>query len=302
MTFTETVKSELCALPFEKECCQKAEMYGMLLFGQTFSRTTVRIMTNNSDAAGRLQSLAQAVFGFEFDREQRTGRRCILSVSNEKNMNTILETYGYGASMDVALHLNNAVVEDECCRGAFVRGVYLLAGSVSVPLPEADKAIKYHLEIAGTHYYIMREFLTLLRDMDLPLRLISRKNGYLLYCKAASAVGEFLAHAGAMQSYMHILQLMMERRLRNEINRKVNCETGNINRVVEAAAAQRTAIESLQKSGRFDLLPEALKETALLRIEYPELTLTELVKVSQVGRSALYHRLRKLVALAEENT
>jgi hypothetical protein len=191
-------------------------------------------------------------------------------------------------------------VEDDCCRGAFLRGAFLLSGAVSVPAPGRPDSPKYHLEIAGTHYYVMREFYTLLRDMELSLRLISRKNGYLLYCKAAAAVGESLARAGAVQAYMVILQLMMESSLRNEINRKVNCETGNISRVVEAAAAQCAAIEMLQKSGRFDSLPDVLKETALLRMENPELPLSELEKASQIGRSALYHRLRKIVALAEE--
>ena len=300
MSFTEAVKAELCAVANNRPCCRRAELYGMLLFGHIFARTKMRLSTKNSAVAARFQQMARSALGFEFSQASGAGRRLVLSTEKPRELAAVMDVYGYGPSVDVALHLNNAIVEEDCCRGAFLRGVFLMAGSVSVPEHDGLHTAKYHLEITGSHYYVMREFNTLLRDMDLSLRLAKRKACYLLYCKAVETVGELLAHAGATRAYMAVLHLMMERRLRNNINRRVNCDSANIGRVVEAAAAQCAAIEALQQSGRFDLLPESLKQTALLRLQYPERPLSELEDVSKIGRSALNHRLRKLVALAEE--
>lgn len=303
MTFSEQVKHELCAISADKPCCASAELYGLLLFGHTFTRGLVKLVTKYQVIANRVQALCQQLLGLSMEVRQLAGGKLSLSLSDSEKLAKLLDWYGYGHTIDIALHINNGILEDECCRGAFLRGAFLAAGAVNRPKAVEDYAPsqeKFHLEFAGPHYYVMREFASLLRDMDMKPHMVSRKGEYVVYFKAAEAIGEVLARAGATSAYMEVLMAQMERQLRNDVNRKVNCETGNLTRVVEAASAQCEAIERLRADGRFEQLSEALKQTAEVRAENPEWSLSELAAALAVSKSALNHRLRKIVAFSRE--
>ncbi|MDR0381742.1 MAG: DNA-binding protein WhiA [Oscillospiraceae bacterium] len=299
MSFSSDVKRELCRLPADRPCCVKAEIYGALLFGHTFRAREARIVTESPSVAGRLVSLCRAAFGFDFDRRPADGPaagKATLLLSDRAKLSAVREAFGYGSADATALHLNNAVLEDECCTRSFVRGTFLTGGSMMRP----DR--KYHLELVTPHGPLSREVLALLRALDFTPRITLRTGHHVIYLKASEQIEDFLTAVGAPRAALTLMETKVEKDLRNRVNRKVNCETANLGKTVAASMEQIDAIERLRVSPLWETLPAPLRETAELRLRYPDQPLTELCARFDppLGRSGLNHRLRKLTALARE--
>jgi DNA-binding protein WhiA len=160
----------------------------------------------------------------------------------------------------------------------------------------------YHLELITRHYNLSREVMALLLDMGFAPKMTVRKSNYMIYFKDSESIEDFLTKCGAPLSAIAVMEAKVEKELRNRVNRRVNCETANLSKTVDAAQRQIAAIERLLESGGFDSLQDKLKEAALLRMEYPEAALGELTAAAQfkVSRSGLNHRLAKLVEMGEE--
>ena len=200
-----------------------------------------------------------------------------------------------GAPGALALHINFAVLEESCCRTAFLRGAFLAGGSVTDP----KKA--YHLELSTSHLSVSREMLALMREMELEPKDARRKGNAVIYFKQSDRIEDFLTSIGAPICAMEVMNAKLEKGLRGGVNRRVNCDAANLDKVVEAALVQIEAIRRLEQSGQLEGLPDKLKETARLRVEYPEDTLSQLAQRCDppVTKSALNHRLRKLVELGQ---
>jgi DNA-binding protein WhiA len=185
--------------------------------------------------------------------------------------------------------------------GALPRGLY--QGS----FPRRGIRIKpeknYHLELITRHYHLSREVMALLLDMGFSPKMTVRKSNYMIYFKDSESIEDFLTKCGAPSSAISVMEAKVEKELRNRVNRRVNCETANLSKTVDAAQRQLAAIERLLECGGFDNLPEKLKEAAMLRMEYPEAALVELVEAARfkVSRSGLNHRLARLIELAEDS-
>ena len=160
----------------------------------------------------------------------------------------------------------------------------------------------YHLELVTPHYHAARQVSALLMDMELPAGQVMRRGIHVLYYKDSASIEDFLSACGATGSAMDLMLKKVEREVRNDINRKVNCETANLTKTVGAAARQIAAIERLQAAGILEKLPEPLRQTANLRLSNPELSLAELCAASPepISRPGLNNRLRRLVELGEE--
>lgn len=297
MSFSAQIKQELCKTSIHKKCCAQAEMYGILLFCSNFQSTGVRIVTESDAFAARLPVLFKKAFQLEFDQvpPERPGKRAFLITDPEK-ISAIGETFGYDPSESVALHINFGVLEEEHCRTAFFRGAFLAGGSVTDP----DKG--YHLEMVTSHYNVARELPALLRESGFEPKSAQRKANYVTYFKQSAYIEDFLTAIGSPVAAMGIMNAKAEKNLRGSINRRVNCEAANLDKTVDASLVQIEAIRTLEERGMLEQLPEKLKETAILRRENPELTLTQLAAlcVPPVTKSALNHRLRKLMALAQQ--
>ncbi len=298
MSFSSEVKSELCRLPVDKYCCAMAEAYGAMLFGRAFTETSIRMVTEHAAVAARLAALFKKAFGLSFDlspaKSETAGKRNLALVSREK-ISLVRALLGYGQAPELALHLNNAMLEEDCCKTSFLRGAFLTGGSV------IDPEKKYHLELVTPHQALSRETVALLLEVGLPPKLTLRAGGMVIYFKQSEAIEDFLTATGAPLSAVRLMETKIEKDVRNQINRKVNCETGNLTKTVEAVLSQREAIARLQGSPVWETLPEPLRETARLRLDYPEDSLVDLCQRFDppLGRSGLNHRLRKLVELAK---
>lgn len=296
MSFSAQIKRELCKVSLNKKCCAQAEAYGVLLFCSGFRSSGIRIVTESEDFAARLPLLFKKAFQVEFDQipENKPGKRTFL-ITQPQKLRLIGETFGHDLDETVALHINFAVLEEEHCRTAFFRGAFLAGGSVTDP----EKG--YHLELGTSHFNVSREMPALLRESGFEPKSAQRKANYITYFKQSEAIEDFLTGIGAAVAAMEIMNAKVEKHLRGSVNRRVNCESANLDKTVDAAMGQIEAIRTLEERGLLEELPEKLKQTAILRRENPELTLTELAALCQppITKSALNHRLRKLLALAQ---
>lgn len=298
MSFSAEIKRELCKATLNHKCCVQAEAYGILLFCSSFRRDGIRIVTESDSFAQRLPILFKKAFQIEFDQipSERPGKRIFL-ITDPFKVRTIGDVFGYDPAESVALHINFGVLEEEHCKAAFIRGAFLAGGSVTDP----DKG--YHLELVTSHYNVGREMPALLRELGFDSKSVERKANYITYFKNSEYIEDFLTAIGAPVAAMGIMNAKAEKNLRGSINRRVNCESANLDKTVDAAQAQLEAIRVLEERGALDTLPDKIKETALLRRQYPELSLTELAALCQppATKSALNHRLRKLVALSQQS-
>lgn len=297
MSFSSNVKAELCRLPVHKDCCAVAEVYGVLLFCNTFSPAGIRVVTESRDFAARLPKLFRRAFGVEFDQlpEGETGKLAFVLEDPEK-LRRIFSTFGLETDTVVTLHVNLSILEEECCRVSFLRGAFLSGGSVT------DPEKRYHLELATSHLKVSREVNCLMMEMGFGAKDTARAGNYILYFKQSDSIEDFLTTLGAPVCAMRIMEAKVEKDLRNGVNRRVNCETANLTKVVDAAQEQLAAIRRLEARGTFQDLPEKLQKTALLRKEYPEATLSELAQMETppLSKSAVNHRMRKLLELSKK--
>ncbi len=291
MSFSSDVKTELCRAGLDRPCCARAEAYGALLYGNTFTAREVRLMTENESFAGRLPLLLDRAF----DRLPGEGeRKYIFQLTGEEKIHRIIDAFGFDSRQSPVLHINFGLLEEECCRAAFLRGAFLAGGSVTEP------AKRYHLELATSHAQASRELLALLADMGRQPGQTIRNGSQVTYFKSSDQIEELLTLMGAPVSAMALMNARAEKELRNGVNRRVNCEAANLDKAVDAAQEQLEAIRRLYRLDRVESLPAALKETIVLRETYPELTLSQLAEEFEppITKSCLNHRLRKLVELS----
>ena len=298
MSFSGNVKSELCRNEIEKSCCALAECMGTLLYANTFAPDCIRIVTESRDFGLRLPRLFRKGLGVVFDvlPEQAAAGRLTSLITDAEKIRRVFELCGVSAENSVSLHVNFALLEKECCRRAFLRGAFLAGGSVT------DPEKRYHLELSTTHLKASRETGTLLLEMELAAKETERKGSAVLYYKQSESIEDFLTAVGAPISAMAVMSAKIEKEWRNKANRRVNCDSANVDKTVEAAQEQLAAIRALEERGVLQTLPQKLRETAALRVEHPESTLSELAALHDppATKSAVNHRMRKLLAMAKE--
>lgn len=295
-TFAQKVKTELCEPRVERKCCAVAEAYGVLLYAHSFSPRSVRIRTASDEFAERLPHLFRRAFGIDFDEpEAQRGVKHLFAIQDPEKLKTIFDAFGNDMASP-SLHINFGVIEEPCCKAAFVRGAFLAGGSVT------DPAKRYHLELATTHYSVSREAYSVLLEMGFSPKEAQRKGEHLLYFKKSEHIEDLLTTIGAPVCAMDVMSAKIEKDMKNSINRKVNCDSANADKVVEAAARQMEAIRRIDKLYGLDSLPDKLQEAALLRYANPEASLADLAMLSYppVSKSCLSHRLKKLLTYTPE--
>ena len=297
MSFSSQVKGELCRAALSRRCCAQAEAYGVLLYCGQFDARQVRITTESPDFAARLPQLFRKAFRMEFDRLPGEGSaKRVFSITAADKLSALGEAFGYHPAETLAHHINFAVLEEDHCRVAFLRGAFLAGGSVT------DPAKRYHLELATPHVSVSRELRALMQEAGFDPRESRRKASCITYFKQSEAIEEFLTAIGAPVAAMELMNAKVEKDLRGSVNRRVNCDAANLDKAVEAAQKQIEAIYRLEERGMLEELPDKLKEAVDLRVAHPELTLAQLAELCDppVSKPAFSNRLRKLMALAEQ--
>ncbi len=177
-----------------------------------------------------------------------------------------------------------------------VKGAFMSTGSVNNP--ESN----YHLEMSFVEKKNAEYVLNICKSYDVNLKLLESKGKFILYIKEGEEISKFLALIGANNGVMKFEDIRTTREVRNNVNRKVNCETANLNKTIDAAVNQVNDIKLIQKLNKFDELSEDLQAIAIVRLEYPDLSLKELGEQLEppLGKSGVNHRLKKIHEIAEE--
>lgn len=192
--------------------------------------------------------------------------------------------------------VEESLLKRNCCVRAYIRGAFLAAGSITDP----EKG--YHFEIVTSGEPKAVQLVEKLELFDIEAKTIERKGHVVVYIKEGSQIVDALNVIEAHNALMDLENVRILKEVRNSVNRQVNCETANINKTVNAAVKQIEDIEYIRQEIGFEELPQTLKETAMLRLEYPEVPLKELGNMANppIGKSGINHRLRKLGQIADE--
>ncbi len=299
VSFSAAAKAEVCRVFPQKKCCALAQCFGILLYCNSFGADGIRIITESRELAAMLPRLFRKAFGIAFDQipDADCAGKLIFLINDKEKIQQIMDTYGFDIRDTWALHVNLPVVENDCCKAAFLRGAFLTGGSVTDPI----KA--YHMEITTTHHSVARETHTLMWEtLGFYPKDAQRSGGQVLYIKNSEMISDFLTFLGAPVAAMGIMEARLEKELNNKVNRRCNCDDANTSKVVEAAQEHLNAIRILRQRGMLENLPAKLQQAVRAREDNPEASLTELASLMSppISKPAMNHRLKKIVELAKE--
>jgi DNA-binding protein WhiA len=303
-SFSAKAKKEMLCIENGSDMEIKAELGAMLRLAGFLAlgkNMAVRLNTDNPAVARRIFTLIKKLYNEAGEiiirNNTKLGRRHSYTVQingAELSKRVLEDTYllGDGLREDI----DPGLVSSMRCKGAFLRGAFLAAGSVSNP----EK--RYHLEITSSSAEFASALAMLLNEMELNAKIVSRKKAYVVYLKEGEMIADFLTAAGAHSAILEFHNVRILKDIRNNINRAVNCETANIQKTVNAAARQVENIKYIEKVLGISSLPVALREVASARLDNPEASLRELCTMlsQEIGRSGVNHRLRRLDAIAEK--
>ncbi|MBE6923996.1 MAG: DNA-binding protein WhiA [Ruminococcaceae bacterium] len=298
VSFSAGVKAELCRAVPQKKCCAVAECFGILLFCNSFGQDGIRIVTESREFGYILPILFDRAFDLDFDSfpSLEAPGKLVFQIDDIDKIQSILRSFGFDRDT-LSLHVNLPVVEDDCCKAAFLRGAFLAGGSVTDP----EKG--YHLEIGTSHISVAKETLMLMEEaLGFYPKSAGRGGSQVLYLKQSDQISDCLTYLGAPVAAMGIMEAKLEKELNNKVNRRCNCDDANTSKVVEAAQEQLAAIRSLRERGLLEQMPQKLQAAALARENNPESSLTELAALMEppISKPAMNNRLKKIIQTAKE--
>ena len=309
MSFSGNVKDELAGHVNMARHCQIAELAAILQFCAKIIRTesgeyALQINAENETVLKKCFTLLRKTFNIESSAiksdenlHSKLEHSTIQDTNLVWNIFQTLKLIGEnGVFYGFEEPVNPLLIKNSCCRRAFLRGAFLCVGSMSNP------AKGYHLELVTDNERKAFQIQQIIREFELDAKIIRRKKYFVVYLKEGSNIVDFLNICEAHVSLMQFENERIVKEMRNSINRRVNCETANISKTVNAAAKQISDIEKIRERIGFSNLPENLREMAIVRMEYPDASLKELGQylVPPVGKSGVNHRLRKLSEIADE--
>lgn len=310
MSFSGNVKEELSEHWSSARHCQIAELAAILgLCGSIIINSRneyrVKVHTENKAVARKVFTLIKKTFNIESDISirrniQKQSVSYSVVVKQHQDAIRVLQAVKlideHLDGFEEVRIVNPIVVQQTCCKRAFIRGAFLAAGSMSDP----KKA--YHFEIVCAAEPMAEQIRELMSSFSMDAKIVQRKKSYVVYLKEGSQIVDILNIMEAHVSLMELENVRILKEMRNTVNRKVNCETANLNKTVSAAVKQLEDITYLRDTIGLEKLSEGLEEVALARLSHPDASLKELGALLSppVGKSGVNHRLRKLGDLAEK--
>ena len=281
MSFSSDIKEELTKINnFKNKALLEAEFLGYILTGNTTNNEEyLEFITENEFNIERFYKI---LFNLEIEYEPEIRGKVFVAIikKTEKVQNLM------------TLKLDN---NDEI-KKAIVKGVFLGAGSVTDPNKQ------YHLEITFEEKNNAEYILNICKTYGVSLKILELENKVQLYIKDGEEISKFLALLGANKGVLSFEDVRITKEIKNNVNRLVNCETANLNKIVNASVNQVNDIKLIQKLNKFEELPDYLKEIALIRLENPDMSLKALGELLEkpIGKSGVNHRLQKIHDFAEE--
>lgn len=305
MSFTASVKAELCRVENRSRCCSRAELVGLvstngnlLLSGD--GKMQLNIVTEHPFIARLLYRLIKDEFAFAptvLARKKvrlRKNMTFLVQLSQPRQVNTIIRQLRLvDARGNIKGTVDSSILAGECCRRSYLRGCFLAGGSISNPESQG-----YHLEIATEYLLHAQDIQEVMASLAIKSGRVRRKRQYVVYSKDSEQIAAFLTTIGTSRGRLDFENARIYKDIRNRVNRMVNCETANVNKTVDAAQRQVAAIRRVERQVGLDHLTPGLRQIARLRLELPEATLAELGQMAGISKSAVNYRLRRLVKMS----
>lgn len=281
MSFSSEIKEELSKINnLKNKELIKSEFLGYILTGNTTNSENFLEFTTENEF--NIERFYKILFSLNIEYEPSIrGKVFVATIEKNEKVNELLQ-----------LKLDDV---DES-KKAIVKGSFLGAGSINDPKKQ------YHLEIIFQEKNNAEYILNLCKSFNVHLKLLENKNKTYLYIKDAEEISKFLALIGASKAVLNLEEIRITKEIKNNVNRLVNCETANLNKIVNASVNQINDIKLIMNLKKFDELPDYLKEIAMIRLENPEVSLKSLGEMLEnpIGKSGVNHRLQKIHEIAEE--
>lgn len=306
MSFASEIKNELLKAESGGTCCSRAELCGIICFsaGITYKNgvAALKVSTESEAAAKRFLNLVRRLFGgveVLLGESISGGGTTLFTIEIKGGADKILrELYLYDEVFDnhISFRIRPEIIECENCGRAFLRGAYLGGGTAANP----QKG--YHLELYTHYHKLSEDTASLIKSIGFAAKTTLRKSSHVIYLKGADEIADFLAAIGAFNAMMSLTNIKIEKETNNDFNRANNCDLANTDKAFSAAIKQIKDIEKIKQSGRFDYLPEPLREAAELRLGHKEMPLEALGKLLSppLSKSGLSHRFKKIAEIAKE--
>jgi len=309
LSFSYNVKSELSHHFGNARHCNIAELAAVLNMcghiAYNREKICVKIQTENPVAARKYFTLLKKTFNIDSEvlirrnSQLKKNRVYMLFINNDYQARKVLQACGilyFENSREViSRRIDTLVVNSICCKRAYIRGAFLASGSIS------DPEKMYHLEFACLDKRYSEDLRDLVNSFGLDAKIVLRKEHFVVYLKEGEQIVDLLNIMEAHKALMDLENIRILKDMRNNVNRKVNCETANLNKTVNAAVKQIEDIELILKKMDLSQLPQSLSDIIGLRLDYPDASLKELGQMLDppVGKSGVNHRLRKLAEIAD---
>lgn len=310
MSFSRDIKEELSKHIPAGRHCQIAEIAAIISLCGKISvnekeQHFIKIVTENLTVARKYFMLIKEAFQGDIQIQVRRNRYlkrsnsyALIIKDSQMSMRILKATKLINQQGDIVEEMSiisNRVVQNTCCKRAFIRGAFLAAGSMSDP----EKT--YHFEIITTTEEKAAQLRDMIRFFNVDAKIVKRKKYFVVYVKDGSQIVDVLNIMEAHKALMNLENVRILKEMRNSINRQVNCEAANISKTVTAASKQLEDILYIQNTKGFGDLSPGLKEIAKLRMEQPDASLKELGSMlsTPIGKSGVNHRLRKLSIIAD---
>lgn len=313
MNFSETIKSEILSKQIKERHCRTAFVAGLIRGSGTLylkdGEIGLDFKVNNEQTAMLISSYIYNLFNYEIREvsvsEDRLNKKdkFVLSISGEQATNVLQDLEiltDKEDEIEVNLNFYGQITKRDCCLRAFIRGLFIATGVCTVPTADDSSSTGYHLEMNFSHYTPALQTSEKLAEHGIITKITRRRDNYILYIKSVEEIKDFIAFLPAPVSVLKLTDLMINRELVNASNRRKNCDLGNVNKQVEASVKQISSIDKIEQTIGLDTLKTDLRITAKARKENPDETMSELALRLNVSKSCLNHRLRKIVAIANE--
>ncbi len=308
MSFAQKTKDELVRISIDKECCQLAELAALIRMDGVIQisgggKLSLNVTTEMAGVARKIFTLTKKLFKIHTEilvrRKARLKKNYIylVRIPPQEQVREVLDAIGIlKTDGDISPDIKRSLISSDCCKRAYLRGVFLGGGSVNNP--EGT----YHLEIVVNDFNHSQEIVNLLKTYGLEGKINQRKSCFMVYLKGSEEIVDFLNIVGAHKALLDFENVRIVKGMRNQVNRLVNCETANLSKTVNAAVRQVENIKLIDQKLGLGKLSKGLKEVAEMRLNYPDVSLKELGDLMDpvVSKSGINHRMRKLEKIAEK--
>jgi len=309
MSFSSDVRGELARLRIDDICCAKAELAAALLAPGGIAwrgrgRYALTITASDAATVRRYFSMLKRHWGVSGQIRALSGdalnaqTRYQLAIPEEESLRLLeaLELLDENGLFGLRQTPGDEITRFACCKKSFVRAAFLLCGSISTP----EKS--YHIEIAAPSEPYADRVTACLEYFGLNPRVSPRRNQFVVYLKRAEDISDALTLMGAAAAVLALENIRVRKEVSNHVNRQMNFDASNINRVVDAAEAMIEDIRFIDRELGLDKLPKSLREMAYARANNPETSLSGLGELLDppIGKSGVNSRLRRLSDIADK--